>query len=154
MNNGGVTKTMHVRRENVTTMTTQRDSKPTELHLSTTTALYTPSRVSLVIRIPIYGEAQLTTTVSGYVNEAATNPPLPSLAIVHPKLQWPVVIQRPGDRERVMVADVVERLHMASSSLLLLENRNDAPSDSYQRMWDCEEQEVVQRLAYLRGKTA
>ncbi|SJL02842.1 uncharacterized protein ARMOST_06180 [Armillaria ostoyae] len=46
----------------------------------------------------------------GCVNEAATNPPLPSLAIVHPKLPWPIVIQRSGDQEWVTVADVVETL--------------------------------------------
>lgn len=28
------------------------------------------------------------------VNKAATNPPLPSLAVVHPMLPWPVVIHR------------------------------------------------------------
>ncbi|PBK79103.1 hypothetical protein ARMGADRAFT_1087622 [Armillaria gallica] len=46
----------------------------------------------------------------GCVNEVATNPPLPLLAITHPKLPWPVVIQRSGDREWVAVADVVETL--------------------------------------------
>ncbi|KAK0234288.1 hypothetical protein IW262DRAFT_1248602, partial [Armillaria fumosa] len=46
----------------------------------------------------------------GCVNEVATSPPLPSLAIVHPKLPWPTVIQRSGDREWVTVADVVETL--------------------------------------------
>ncbi|KAK0222484.1 hypothetical protein EDD85DRAFT_796376 [Armillaria nabsnona] len=36
----------------------------------------------------------------GCVKEPATNPPLPSLATVHPKLPWPVIIQRSGDWER------------------------------------------------------
>ncbi|KAK0218441.1 hypothetical protein EDD85DRAFT_797575 [Armillaria nabsnona] len=48
-----------------------------------------------------------------FVNEAATSPPLPSLAGVHPKLPWPVVIQRSGGREWVTVAEAVEILWSA-----------------------------------------
>ncbi|KAK0234299.1 hypothetical protein IW262DRAFT_1291160 [Armillaria fumosa] len=46
----------------------------------------------------------------GYMNEAVTYPPLQSLAIVHPKLPWPVIIQRSGNRKWATVADIVERL--------------------------------------------
>ncbi|KAK0436208.1 hypothetical protein EV421DRAFT_2038791 [Armillaria borealis] len=69
------------------------------------------------------------------VNGAATSPLLPSLAIVHPMLPSPVVIQTSGDREWVIVADVVETiwhaLHifdaMTSSPVVsFLENQDDA----------------------------
>ncbi len=51
---------MYVRRENVTTMITQRDRELTEPH-PPSTALYTPSRMSPAI--PIYSEVQVNTTV-------------------------------------------------------------------------------------------
>lgn len=38
------------------------------------------------------------------------NPPLPSLAIIYPKLQRPVALQRSGDPQWVTVADVVESI--------------------------------------------
>ncbi|KAK0450509.1 uncharacterized protein EV420DRAFT_737583 [Desarmillaria tabescens] len=101
----------------------------------------------------------------GCVNGAATSPPLPSLAIVHPKLPWPVVIQRSGDREWVTVADVVETLWHAMhirdpitppspSSLSLLKNQNNERLTG-SGMSGCTEREVVllPRLAYLKGKT-
>ncbi len=44
------------------------------------------------------------------MNKTATSPPLPTLAIVHPKLPWPLVNQRSGYREWVTVADVEETL--------------------------------------------
>ncbi|PBK62704.1 hypothetical protein ARMSODRAFT_1024682 [Armillaria solidipes] len=93
----------------------------------------------------------------GCMKEVATNPPLPSLAIVHPKLPWPIVIQRSGDQEWVTVTDVVKTLWhalwihdpMRSESLLsLLKNQDDS-------MLDYVERRIVHqpRLAYLRGKT-
>ncbi|KAK0450507.1 uncharacterized protein EV420DRAFT_1274633 [Desarmillaria tabescens] len=99
----------------------------------------------------------------GCVKEAATNPPLPSLAIVHQMLPWPVVIQRSGDREWVTVADVVETLWHAlhirdpitpSSSLSLLGNQDSAPF-AIHGMSGCVERGIVHqpRLAYLKGKT-
>ncbi|KAK0450552.1 uncharacterized protein EV420DRAFT_1766630 [Desarmillaria tabescens] len=225
-------------------MATQQGGELPEVHLSPSTAFYTPSRAPLVI--PVYSNTQLTTTVpvhrhyasnpdasytesvrkniapslppvlgklhhrhiplpsqaesdvltvvhpllrprhgekmieldfahslsgvrvfshGGCVNEAATNPPLPSLAIVHPMLPWPVVIHRPGHREWVTVADVVENLWYAlqipvppqtwSSSLSspLLESQDNAPFASYCSMPDGVEREIVPRLVYLRGKT-
>ncbi|KAG7442013.1 uncharacterized protein BT62DRAFT_936668 [Guyanagaster necrorhizus] len=98
------------------------------------------------------------------VNEAATSPPLPSLAIIHQKLPWPIVIQRSGDREWVTVADVVKTLWYAlhirdalqtSTSSPSLESQDDAPFDGRRSMRGCDEQEVVRRprLVYLRGKT-
>ncbi|KAK0431116.1 hypothetical protein EV421DRAFT_1855095 [Armillaria borealis] len=97
------------------------------------------------------------------VNEVATSPPLPSLAIVHPKLPWPIVIQRSGDREWVTVADIVETLWhalqirdpMRSPSPSLLKNQDDAPCISCRSMLGCAERRVVRepRLAYLKGKT-
>ncbi|PBK62714.1 hypothetical protein ARMSODRAFT_1024692 [Armillaria solidipes] len=99
----------------------------------------------------------------GCVKEVATSPPLPSLAIVHPKLPWPIVIQRSGDREWVTVADVVETLWhalqicdpMTSPSPSLLKNQDDAPCTSCRSMPGCVERVVVHepRLVYLRGKT-
>ncbi|KAK0433747.1 uncharacterized protein EV420DRAFT_1282988 [Desarmillaria tabescens] len=98
----------------------------------------------------------------GCVNEAATNLPLPSLAIVHPMLPWPVVIHRLSHQEWVTVADIVENLWYAlqipiplqtSSLSLLLENQDNAPFTSCCSMPDGVEQEVVPRLVYLRGKT-
>ncbi len=99
----------------------------------------------------------------GCVEEMATSPPIPSLAIVHPKLPWPIVIQRSGDREWVTVADVVETLWhalqtrdpMRSPSPSLLGNQDDAPCTSCRSMLDCVEGGVVHepRLVYLRGKT-
>ncbi|KAK0222493.1 hypothetical protein EDD85DRAFT_941437 [Armillaria nabsnona] len=99
----------------------------------------------------------------GCVKEVATSPPLPSLAIVHRKLPWPIVIQRSGDREWVTVADVVETLWhalqirdpMRSPSPSVLENQDDAPCTSFRSMLGCAERGVVHepRLAYLRGKT-
>ncbi|KAK0491803.1 hypothetical protein EDD18DRAFT_540821 [Armillaria luteobubalina] len=99
----------------------------------------------------------------GCVNEVATSPPLPSLAIVHPKLPWPIVIQRSGDREWVTVADVVEKLWhtlqirdlMRSPSQSLLKNQDDAPSASCRSMLGHAERGVVHepRLVYLKGKT-
>ncbi|SJL02956.1 uncharacterized protein ARMOST_06298 [Armillaria ostoyae] len=230
---------MPARRES---MTMQRGGEPPELYSSPVTAFSTPSRASLVM--PVYGNAQLTTTVpvrrqyasnpdasytgyvreyvpspsppvhgkprhrhiplpsqtesdtviiihpllrpsqgekimeldfarslssvrvlghEGCVNEVATSPPLPSLAIVHPKLPWPIVIQRSGDREWVTVADVVETLWhalqirdpMRSSSPSLLENQDDTPCTSCGSMLDYVERGIVRqpRLAYLRGKT-
>ncbi|PBK65218.1 hypothetical protein ARMSODRAFT_961227 [Armillaria solidipes] len=96
----------------------------------------------------------------GRVNEVATSPPLPSLAIVHPKLPWPIVIQRSGDREWVTVADVVETMWhalqirdpMRSPSPSLLENQ--ALCTSCPSMLGYAEQGVREpRLAYLKGKT-
>ncbi|KAK0218466.1 hypothetical protein EDD85DRAFT_734994, partial [Armillaria nabsnona] len=97
------------------------------------------------------------------INEAATNPPLPSLAIVHRKLPWPIVIQRSGDREWVTVADVVETLWHAlrirdpitptlvSSSI---ENQKDMHLTSYGMSGKVERGVVHQpRLAFLRGRT-
>ncbi|KAK0209323.1 hypothetical protein DFS33DRAFT_1254909 [Desarmillaria ectypa] len=99
----------------------------------------------------------------GCVSEVATNPPLPSLAIVHPRLPWPVVIQRSANREWVTVADVVETLWhalhirdpMGSFSSSLLENQDDAPSTSFRSTSGCLERRIVhqQRLVYLKGKT-
>ncbi|KAK0222496.1 hypothetical protein EDD85DRAFT_960136 [Armillaria nabsnona] len=99
----------------------------------------------------------------GCVKEMATSPPLPSLAIVHPKLPWPIVIQRSGDREWVTVADVVETLwhalqirdSMRSPSPSLLGNQDDAPCTSCRSTLSCGERGVVHehRLVYLRGKT-
>ncbi|KAK0436240.1 hypothetical protein EV421DRAFT_1908115 [Armillaria borealis] len=223
-------------------MTTRQDMELTELHLSPATALYTPSRASLVI--PIYSEAQVATTVplcrryvsspnasymeyvreyitsstllapgkpshgriplpsqiesgnptivhpllqpsrgemimkldfarslssvrvlshESCVNEVATIPPLPSLAIVHPKLPWPIVIQRSGDREWVTVADVVETLWHAlricdpipsASVSSFIENQKDVYRTS-QGMSGRVKRGVVHqpRLAFLRGKT-
>ncbi len=194
---------MRIRRENMAAMTTQRAREPTGLHLSLTTAFYTPSRASSVI--PIYSDEQLTTTVhlrhhdiyspdvsykgsvcekfaplalgkprhrhiplpsqiesdtaiiihpllrpsrgekimeldfarslssacvlghEGCMKEAATNLPLPSLAIVHPKFPWPIVIQRSVDREWITVADVVEILWHA----LQIRDPTRSPSVSY-----------------------
>ncbi|KAK0234287.1 hypothetical protein IW262DRAFT_1452835 [Armillaria fumosa] len=235
-------KTMLVQREDMATMTTQRGNEPPKLYSSPTTAFSAPSRASLVI--PIYGDAQLTTTVpvrrhyvsdpdasymgyvreydpspspsvlgkprhhhtplppqtenntpikihpllrpsrgsmmmeldfarslssvrvlghEGCVNEMATSPPLPSLAIVHPKLPWPIVIQRSGDREWVTVADVVEMLWhalqirdlMTSPTPSLLKNHDDAPCTSCCSMLGCVGRGIVHepRLAYLKGKT-
>ncbi|KAK0222495.1 hypothetical protein EDD85DRAFT_941439 [Armillaria nabsnona] len=80
----------------------------------------------------------------GCVKEMATSPPLPSLAIVHPKLPWPIVIQRSGNREWVAVADVVETLWhalqthpMKSPSPSLLGNQDDAPCTSCRRTSSC-----------------
>ncbi|KAK0431080.1 hypothetical protein EV421DRAFT_2041420 [Armillaria borealis] len=99
------------------------------------------------------------------MKEVATNPPLPSLAIVHRQLPWPIVIQRSGDREWVTVADVVETLWHAlqirdpmrspSPSPSLFENQDDAPCTSCRSTLGCVEQGVVYepRLVYLRGKT-
>ncbi len=99
----------------------------------------------------------------GCVKEMATSPPLPSLAIVHQKLPWPIVIQRSGDREWVTVADVVETLWhalqtrdpMRSPSLSLLGNQDDAPCTSCRSTLGCVERGVVHepRLVYLKGKT-
>ncbi len=99
----------------------------------------------------------------GCVKEMATSPPIPSLAIVHPKLPWPIVIQRSGNREWVTVADVVETLWHAlqirdptrSPSPSLLKNQDDAPCTSCRSMLDYVERRVVHepRLAYLKGKT-
>ncbi len=102
----------------------------------------------------------------GSVKEVATSPPLQSLAIVHQKLPWPIVIQRSGDREWVTVADIVETLWHAlqirdlmrlssSSSSSLLKNQDDAPCTSFRSMLGCAERGGVYepRLAYLRGKT-
>ncbi|KAK0431115.1 hypothetical protein EV421DRAFT_1855088, partial [Armillaria borealis] len=99
----------------------------------------------------------------GCMKEVATNPPLPSLAIVHRKLPWPIVIQRSGDREWVTVADVVETLWhalqirdpMRPSWPSLLENQDDAPCTSCRSTLRCVERGVVYepRLVYLRGKT-
>ncbi|PBK93381.1 hypothetical protein ARMGADRAFT_1079711 [Armillaria gallica] len=223
-------------------MSMQRGGEPPELYSSPATAFSTPSRASLVM--PVYGSAQLTTTVpvrrqyvsnpdasymgyvceyvappsppvlgkprhrhiplpsqtdsgtaiiihpllrpsrgekimeldfarslssvrilghEGCVNEMATSPPLPSLAIVHRKLPWPMVIQRSGNREWVTVADVVETLWhvlqirdpMRSPSPSLLENQDDAPCTSCRSTLGCMERGVVHepRLAYLKGKT-
>ncbi|PBK85184.1 hypothetical protein ARMGADRAFT_565902 [Armillaria gallica] len=230
---------MRVLRENLTTMTTQRDREPIELHLSPVTVFYTPSRPSLVT--PTDGEVQMMTTVPVHrhaisspdasytgsvwkhiassslrkpchrhiplpsqiessnptvahpllqpsggermieldfarslssvrvlgrdrsVNEAATSPPLPSLAIVHPKLPCPVVIQRSGDCEWVIVADVVEKLWHAlhrrdpvgsASAPSFLESPEDATFTS-RRMSSRVKRGIVHqpRLAYLRSKT-
>ncbi|KAK0216556.1 hypothetical protein EDD85DRAFT_995746 [Armillaria nabsnona] len=81
----------------------------------------------------------------GSVKEVATSLSLPSLAIVHRKLPWPVVIQRSGDREWVTVPDVVETLWHAlqirdpvrSSLPSLLENRDDAPCTSCRSTLGC-----------------
>ncbi|KAK0479542.1 hypothetical protein IW261DRAFT_1564191 [Armillaria novae-zelandiae] len=99
----------------------------------------------------------------GCVNEVATSPPLPSLAIVHPKLPWPIVIQRSGDREWVTVADVVETVWhalqirdlMTSPSPSLLETQDDASYASCRSMVGRVERRVVHepRLVYLKGKT-
>ncbi len=223
-------------------MTMQRGGEPPELYSSPATAFSTPSRASIVM--PVYGSAQLTTTVpvrrhylsnpdasytgyereyvapplppvlgkprhrhiplpsqtesdtpiiihpllrpsrgekimeldfarslssvrilghEGCVKEMATSPPLPSLAIVYPKLPWPIVIQRSGNREWVTVADVVETLWhvlqirdpMRSPSLSLLGNQDDAPCTSCRSTLGCVERGVVHepRLVYLRGKT-
>ncbi|PBK65316.1 hypothetical protein ARMSODRAFT_1022431 [Armillaria solidipes] len=222
-------------------MTTRQDRELTELHLSST-ALYTPSRVSPTI--PIYNEAQVATTVplcrryvsspdasymeyvreyitsstllapgkpshrriplpsqiesdnptvvhpllqptrggmmiqldfarslssvrvlghEGCINDAATNPPLPSLAIVHPKLPWPIVIQRSGDREWVTVADIVETLWHAlrirdpipsASVSSFVENQKDVYRTTHGMSGRVERGVVHQpRLAFLRGKT-
>ncbi|KAK0491802.1 hypothetical protein EDD18DRAFT_540872 [Armillaria luteobubalina] len=234
---------MPVQREDTTTMTTQRGRETQELHLSPATAFSTPSRASTVM--PIYGDAQLTTTVpvhryhvsdpdasytgyareyvaplsppvlgkprhrhiplppqtesdtpmiihpllrlsrgekimeldfarslssvrvlghKGCVNEKATSPPLPSLAIVHPKLPWPIVVQRSGDREWVTVADVVEKLWHAlqirdlmrfpsPSTSLLLDYQKDVTFDNCCSMSGGVEREMAPRLMYLKGKT-
>ncbi|PBK84407.1 hypothetical protein ARMGADRAFT_1088434 [Armillaria gallica] len=99
----------------------------------------------------------------GCINEAVTNPPLPSLAIVHPKLPWPIVIQRSGDREWVTVADVVETLWHAlrirdpitsASVSSLIENQKDVHLTSHGMSGRVERGVVHQpRLAFLRGKT-
>ncbi|KAK0479541.1 hypothetical protein IW261DRAFT_144657 [Armillaria novae-zelandiae] len=238
MNDAG-TKRMSVQREDMATMMTQQGREAQELHLSPATAFSTPSRASIVM--PIYGDAQLTTTVpvcrrcisepnascmgyvaplsppalgkprhrsiplppqtenntpmrihpllrpshssmmmeldftrslssirilgyEGCVNEVATSPPLPSLAIVHPKLPWPIVIQRSGDQEWVMVADVVETLwHVlqmsdpmrlsSPSTSSLLNYQKDVTFNSYRSMSGGVEREMVPRLVYLKGRT-
>ncbi|PBK93379.1 hypothetical protein ARMGADRAFT_1079709 [Armillaria gallica] len=223
-------------------MATHRGREPPELYSSPVTVFSTPSRASLVM--PIYGGAQLTTTVpvrrhylsnpdasymgyvrehvpsplppvlgkprhrhiplpfqtesntpiiihpllrpsrgekimeldfarslssvrvlghEGCVKELATSPPLPSLAIVHPKLPWPIVIQRSGNREWVTVADVVETMWHAlqirdptrSPPPSLLKNQDEAPCTSCRNMLGYVERGVVHepRLAYLKGKT-
>ncbi|SJL04239.1 uncharacterized protein ARMOST_07600 [Armillaria ostoyae] len=61
--------------------------------------LLQPSRGEMMMELD-FTRSLLSVRVLGHegsVNEAATNPPLPSLAITHPKLPWPVVIQRSGD---------------------------------------------------------
>ncbi|PBK91195.1 hypothetical protein ARMGADRAFT_1031886 [Armillaria gallica] len=99
----------------------------------------------------------------GSMNEAATSSPLPSLAIVHPKLPCPVVIQRSGDCEWVIVADVVKKLWHAlhrrnpvgsASAPSFLESPEDVTFTS-RRMSSRVERGIVHqpRLAYLRSKT-
>ncbi|KAK0234330.1 hypothetical protein IW262DRAFT_1291186 [Armillaria fumosa] len=222
-------KTMRVRRENVTTMTTRWDRELTKLP-PPSTVLYTSSRASPAI--PIYNEALVTTTVpicrryvsgpdasyiervqeyitsssllapgkpghshiplpsqiegssptvvhpllqpsrgemtmkldfarslssirvfghEGCVNEAATNPPLPSLAI------------RSGNREWVTVADVVEtlryalRIHDPKPSAMVspfVEKQADVYLTSRGMSGKVEQGVVHQpRLAFLRGRT-
>ncbi|KAK0185280.1 hypothetical protein F5146DRAFT_1228205 [Armillaria mellea] len=245
MNDAG-TKTMPVQREDMATMTTQRGREPPELYSSPATAFSTPSRASFVM--PIYADAQLTTTVpvrrhylsnpgtsymgnvresnpspsppilgkprhrhiplppqtekntpmlihpllrpsrssmmmeldfarslssvrvlghEGCEKEVATSPPLPSLAIIHPRLPWPIVIQRSGDREWVTVADVVETLWhalqirdpmrspspSASPSSSLLNYQKDAMVNSCRSTSGGVEREMAPRLVYLKGKT-
>ncbi|KAK0436206.1 hypothetical protein EV421DRAFT_1130519 [Armillaria borealis] len=95
----------------------------------------------------------------GCVKEEATNPPLPSMAIVHPKLPWPVVIQRSDDREWVTAADVIERLWSALQVPIpfrtlssLLKDQDDLVLNSCHSTSDWVEQEIVPRLGYLKGK--
>ncbi|PBK84379.1 hypothetical protein ARMGADRAFT_1088411 [Armillaria gallica] len=89
-----------------------------------------------------------------FVNEVATSPPLPLLAVVQPKLPWPVVIQRSDGREWVTVAEVVEILWSALQIPVplasLLKDQGDAACHSAP---DWVEQEIVPRLRYLKGKT-
>ncbi|KAK0185313.1 hypothetical protein F5146DRAFT_883250, partial [Armillaria mellea] len=97
------------------------------------------------------------------VNEAATKPPIPSLAIVHQKLPWPIVIQRSGDCEWVTVADVVEtlwhalRIHdpIPSASVSSFGENEKGVYLTSRSMSGRVEREVVHqpRLAFLRGKT-
>ncbi|PBK65283.1 hypothetical protein ARMSODRAFT_1022403 [Armillaria solidipes] len=56
----------------------------------------------------------------GRMNKAATNPPLPSLTVIHSIFPSPVVIQSSGDQECIAVADVVEKLRYALSRLVQL----------------------------------
>ncbi|KAG7451725.1 uncharacterized protein BT62DRAFT_925906 [Guyanagaster necrorhizus] len=134
---------------------------PTVVH-----PLLRPSRGEMVMELD-FAHSLTSVRVLGYegcVNEAATNPPLPSLAIIHQKLPWPIVIRRSGDREWVTVADVVETIWYAlhirdtlqtSTSSPFLESHDDAPFDGRRSMRGCDQREVVQRprLMYLRGKT-
>ncbi|KAK0450540.1 uncharacterized protein EV420DRAFT_1562250 [Desarmillaria tabescens] len=126
--------------------------------------LLRPSRGEMMIELDFAHSLASVRVFShdGCVNEAATNPPLPSLAIVHPMLPWPVVIHRSGHREWVTVADVVETLWQAlqmpiplpkssSSSSLFVENEEDALFTSVSD-WE-EREKTVLRLVYLRGKT-
>ncbi|KAK0450513.1 uncharacterized protein EV420DRAFT_1482717 [Desarmillaria tabescens] len=90
--NDGRTKTMLVRRENLTTMTLQRGRELSGSHLSPATAFNIPSRAPLVV--PVYGdEQQLTMTdhvrchcapspdvsYTGSVHEYIAPSPLPAL---------------------------------------------------------------------------
>ncbi len=98
----------------------------------------------------------------GYVNEAATSPLIPSLAIVYPMLLSPVVIQTSGDWEWVVVTDVVETLWHAlhvfdvvtsSPVVLFLGNQDDVTLTNCHSTLDWVEREIVLRLVYLKGKT-
>ncbi|KAL0575930.1 Mitogen-Activated Protein Kinase Kinase Kinase 8 [Marasmius crinis-equi] len=46
-------------------------------------------------------------TLGPYLRELATNPALPSMTLIHPRLAWPITVHSSGGDEGVTVADVL-----------------------------------------------
>ncbi|KAK0185278.1 hypothetical protein F5146DRAFT_201622 [Armillaria mellea] len=126
--------------------------------------LLRPSRSSMMMELD-FARSLSSVRVLGHegcVNEDG-NQPAPSVTGYRPpKLPWPIVIQRSGDREWVTIADVVKTIWHAlqirdpteSRSPSLLENQEAPCTGCHSRLGSIERGVVHEpRLAYLKGKT-
>ena len=96
------------------------------------------------------------------LDDVATNPLLPSLAITNPLLQWPIVVQRSGDRAYVTVGDVLRTMWAFFQIPLTHESTPEAASFGPKRMRMSEiaslernhQQAAACRVALMMGQTS